>query len=308
MRIAVMGAGGLGGTVGALLAKSGHDVSLIARGKHLEAIRRGGLHLTGAVDEITVSVAATDNPAEVGPVDLVIFAVKTYHNKHAIPAIKPLVAASTAVLTFQNGVESAQQISAEVGRGHVLPGVYWTPAHIQSPGVIRVISHPSAEFGTPDGGETAQTDEIQQALRESGVKIQFWDDAPKMLWNKFVPFCSLAGVTSASRTRIKQLLTYPEGLNLFTDTIEEGRAVAQAKGVELPADIAAKMIENFQHFPDSYQPSMQTDFQLSRRTELDAINGAMARQGREVGVPTPINSFIYAVLLPHKDGESQPAD
>ena len=307
MRIAVMGAGGLGGTVGALLAKSGHDVSLIARGEHLEAIRSGGLRLTGALGEITVNVAATDNPADVGPVDLVIFAVKTYHNEQAIPAIKPLVGDSTAVLTFQNGVESAQQISAGVGRGHVLPGVYWTPAHIQSPGVIRVVSDPSAEFGNPDGGETAQTIEIQQALQKSGVKAEFWADPNKMLWNKFVPFCSLAGVTSASRTRIKRLLTYKEGLGLFTDTIEEGRAVAQAKGVHLPADIAQKMIENFENFPDSYQPSMQTDFQLGRRTELDAINGAMARQGREASVPTPINSFIYAVLQPHKDGESQPA-
>ncbi len=308
MKIAVMGAGGLGGTVGGLLAKSGHDVSLIARGDHLEAIRSGGLRLTGAVGEHTVNVAATDNPADIGLVDLVIFSVKTYHNKHAIPAIRPLVGSSTTVVTFQNGVESTQQICEGVGRGLVLPGVYWTPAHIETPGVIRVISQPSAEFGNPKFGETPQTLRIQKTLLDSGVKAEFWADANKMLWNKFVPFCSLAGVTSASRTRIKRLLTFKESRALFTDAIEEGRAVAQAKGVDLPADIAQKMIENFENFPDSYQPSMQTDFQLGRRTELDAINGAMARQGQEVGVPTPINSFIYAVLRSHKDGEAPPGD
>lgn len=302
MRIAVMGAGGLGGTLGALLAKSGHDVSLVARGDHLDSIRSYGLKLTGATGEFTANVTATENPSEIGPVDLVIFSVKTYHNKQAIPAMRPLVGNTTAVLTFQNGVESAREISSVIDRGLVLPGVYWTPGHIQSPGIVRVVSQPSAAFGNPDGGETPQTNEILLALQESGVTIEFSPDAIKMLWNKFVPFCSLAGVTSASRTRIKRLLTYSEGHDLFSDTIEEGRAVALAKGVDLPSNIAETMIENFENFPDNYQPSMQTDFQLGNRTELDAINGAMVRQGRSVGVPTPINLFIYTVLMPHKDG------
>lgn len=308
MRIAVMGAGGIGGTLGALLTKSGHDVSLIARGEHLEAIRKGGLRLTGAAGEFTVDVAATDNPADVGPVDLVLFTVKTYHNKQVIPAIRPLVGDATAVLTFQNGVESAKEIRSVVERGLVLPGVYWTPAHIQSPGVIAVVSQPSAEFGnSADGGETPQTQEIQRALDDSGVKVAYWDDTTKMLWNKFVPFCALAGSTSASRTRIKRLLTFGEGHDLFSAIIEEGRAVARAEGVDIAADIADKMMASFENFPDDYQPSMQTDFQLGRQTELEAINGAIVRLGREAGVPTPVNSFVYAVLLPHKDGEPQPA-
>ncbi len=302
MRIVVMGAGGLGGTVGALLAKSGHDVSLIVRGAHLEAIRKSGLRLTGAAGEFSVKVTATDNPADIGPVELVLFAVKTYHNEQAIPAIRPMVDDATAVLTFQNGVESAKEIRSVVDRGFVLPGVYFTPAHIQSPGVVSVLSQPNAGFGNPDGGETPQIREIQQALQESGVKVEYWDDTTKMLWSKFVPFCALAGATSASRTRIKRLLTFDEGREMYSAIIEEGRAVARAEGVDVPAEIAARMMASFENLPDDYQPSMQTDFQLGRRTELEAINGAVVRLGREAGVPTPINSFVYAVLLPHKDG------
>ena len=306
MRVAIMGAGGLGGTLGALLSKSGHDVSLIARGPHLEAIRERGLRLTGAAGEFSVNVTATDNPSDVGPVDLVIFSVKTYHNEQAIPAIRPMVGDATAVLTFQNGVESAKEIRSLVERGLVLPGVYSTPAHIQSPGVISLLSQPNAGFGNPDGGETSQIKEIQKALQESGVNLDYWDDATKMLWSKFVPFCALAGSTSASRTRIKRLFTFKEGRDLFSAIIEEGRAVARAEGVDIPADVADKMTASFEKLPDDYQPSMQTDFQLGRQTELEAINGAIVRLGRDAGVPTPVNSFIYAVLLPNKDGEPQP--
>jgi 2-dehydropantoate 2-reductase len=306
MRIAVMGAGGLGATLGALLSKSGNDVSLIARGPHLEAIRERGLRLTGAAGEFSVDVTATDNPSNIGPVDLVIFSVKTYHNEQAIPAIRPMVGDATAVLTFQNGVESAKEIRSAVERGLVLPGVYFTPGHIQSPGVVAVVSQPSAGFGNSDGGQTHQTKEIQLALQESGVNVDYWDDATIMLWSKFVPFCALAGSTSASRTRIKRLFTFKEGHDLFSAIIEEGRAVARAEGVDVPADVADKMVASFENLPDDYQPSMQTDFQLGRQTELEAINGTIVRLGRAAGVPTPVNSFIYTVLLPHKDGEPQP--
>ena len=305
MRIAVMGAGGVGGTLGGLLAQAGHEVSIIARGAHLDAIRRNGLSLNGACGDLNVTVAATDDPSEIGPVDLVLFTVKTYHNAQAIPAIRPLVGPSTAVLTLQNGVESAQQITSVVGEGHVLPGAYWTPGHIESPGFISVVSQPSLNFGEVSERAGLPVSEILSALGEAGVKASVAVDPTLMLWDKFVPFCALAGVTSASRTRIKRLILFPEGRELFHSAIREGEAVARAKGVALEANLIERSESFFDNLPWDYQTSLHKDFDNGRPTEIDALNGAIVRLGREVGVPTPVHSFLYAVLRPLKDGAAE---
>ena len=302
MRIAVMGAGGVGGCLGALLARDGNDVTLIARGAHLDAIRSNGLRLLQDDAGFTVNVPATSDPREVGPVDLVVYTVKTYHNTAAIPAIRPLVGPNTAVLTLQNGVDCHVRLRESLGPGHALPGAYWTASSVQSPGVIASIGPtPRLSFGEERGRTSARAESIRRALRSAGVDAVLSPDPLQVIWTKFIVLCSLAGITSAARTRIREFINNQRGLDLFTAAMLEVDAVGRARGVNLPEGLVEGQVEFIQGFPD-FQNSMHADFENGRPTELDALNGAVVRMGREAGVPIPVNEFIYAVLLPLKDG------
>ncbi len=302
MRIAVMGAGGVGGCLGALLSRSGNDVSLIARGEHLRAIQANGLQLKQDDAEFTINVPATSDSAQIGPVDLVLYTVKTYHNSEAIPAVRPLVGQDTAVLTLQNGVECHLELAAELGPSHAMPGAYWTACSVQSPGVIACVGPaPRLSFGEESGGASPRAEAIRDALQAAGIEVDLSPDPLQVIWSKFVVLCSIAGVTSASRTRIREFIRYPEGLDLFTTVMREVDEVGRAKGVNLPEGLVERSVEFIRGFPD-FQNSMHADFENGRPTELEALNGAVVRMGREVGVPTPINESIYAVLLPLKDG------
>ena len=302
MRVAVMGAGGVGGCLGALLARAGNDVSLVARGEHLRAIQANGLRLKQDDAEFTVSLPATDRPADIGEVDLVLFTVKTYHNAVAIPAIGPLVGPGTGVLTLQNGVECHYQLAAELGPGHALPGAYWTASGVESPGVIGSVGPtPRLSFGEVNGGISQRSGAIRDALRSAGIDVELSTDPLQVMWSKFVVLCSIAGITSAARTRIKEFIQTPRGLELFTDAMREVDSVGRAMGVNLPEGIVERQVEFIKGFPD-FRNSMHADFENARPTELEALNGAVVRMGRETGVPTPVNELIYAVLLPLKDG------
>ena len=302
MRIAVMGAGGVGGCLGALLARDGNDVTLIARGAHLDAICSRGLLLKQDDDQFRVEVQATDDPAEVGLVDLVLFTVKTYHNTAAIPAIRPLVGPATTVLTLQNGVECHSRLAAELGPSHALPGAYWTASSVESPGVIASVGPtPRLSFGEENGGVKPRSEAVRDTLKSAGIDVELSADPLEVIWSKFVVLCSIAGITSVARTRIREFIQEPRGLELFTAVMREVDAVGRARSANLPKGLVERQVEFIKGFPD-FQNSMHSDFEDGRPTELDALNGAVERMGRESGVPTPLNSFIYAVLLPLKDG------
>ena len=302
MRIAVMGAGGVGGCLGALLARAGNDVSLVARGAHLEAVRSSGLRLQRESGAFTVEARATDDPREIGPVDLVLFSVKTYHNQDAVPLLHPLVGPDTAVLTLQNGVESHLQLAASLGQQHILPGAYWTASSLESPGVIACIGDaPRLSFGEQGGGIAQRAEAIRDVLQEAGIRAELSPDPLQIIWSKFVVLCSIAGITSAARTRIREFIGDPRGLDLFTSAMREVEAVGRAKGVNLPNDLVERSVEFIQDYPD-FQNSMHADFESGRRTELEALSGSVVRMGLETSVPTPVNRFIYAVLSPLKDG------
>ena len=304
MRIAVMGAGGVGGCLGALLARAGNDVTLIARGSHLEAFRAHGLRLRRERDEFVVHPSATDDPRAVGPVDLVLFTVKTYHNDQAIPALRPLVGPDTAVLTLQNGVESHLQLAGFLGSGHVLPGAYWSASSVESPGVVSCVAEsPSLSFGEEGDGITERAEAIRDVFQNAGINAVLSPDPLQVIWNKFVVLCSIAGITSAARTRIGEFIREPRGLDLFTAAMREIDSLGRKKGVNLPQGLVEQSVEFIKGYPD-FQNSMHADFEACRRTELEALNGAVVRMGVEEGVPTPVNQFIYAVLAPLKDGTS----
>ena len=301
MRIAVMGAGGVGGCLGGLLAKAGNDVSLIARGPHLEAIKENGLKLVRPDGEFVVQVNATDDPAEVGPVDLVLFTVKTFHNRHVITALKPLVGPDTAVITLQNGVESYEHLGAVLGSGNILPGSFWASAHISEPGMIVEDVPARISFGEVQDTENLRALEFRKAFRDAGIETEISPDPMKVLWEKFVVLSSLAGVTSAAQTKAKELLQFPDARKMFCDAMDEALAVGLAKGIELSEDLTQQSLKWIESLPE-FQISMHADYEASQPTELDALSGAVVRLGKQFGVPTPVHSFLYSVLLPHKDG------
>jgi len=301
MRIAIMGAGGVGGCLGGLLGKAGNDVWLIVRGEHLEAIRANGLKLIRPDTEFVVQVNATDNPAEVGPVDLVLFTVKTYQNRHVITTLKPLMGHETSVITLQNGVESHEQLGAVLGPSNILPGAYWASSHILSPGVIGEDVPAQISFGEIDDTDSLRSPDIRKVFRDAGIETEISLDPLRVLWEKFIVLSALAGITSAAQTRPKELLKYPDARTMFCNAMEESLAVGLAKGINLPDNLVQNSLKYIESLPD-FQNSMQGDYEAGRATELEALSGAVIRLGKQIGVKTPVHEFLYSVLLPHKDG------
>jgi len=301
MRIAIMGAGGVGGCLGGLLGKAGNDVWLIVRGEHLEAIRANGLKLVRPDTEFVVQVNATDNPAEVGPVDLVLFTVKTYQNRHVITTLKPLMGHETSVITLQNGVESHEQLGAVLGPSNILPGAYWASSHILSPGVIGEDVPAQISFGEIDDTDSLRSPDIRKVFRDAGIKAEISLDPLQVLWEKFIVLSALAGITSAAQTRPKELLKYPDARAMFCNAMEESLAVGLAKGINLPDNLVQDSLKYIESLPD-FQNSMHGDYEAGRATELEALSGAVIRLGKQIGVKTPVHEFLYSVLLPHKDG------
>lgn len=301
MRIAIMGAGGVGGCLGGLLGKAGNDVWLIVRGEHLEAIRANGLKLVRPDTEFVVQVNATDNPAEVGPVDLVLFTVKTYQNRHVITTLKPLMGHETSVITLQNGVESHEQLGAVLGPSNILPGAYWASSHILSPGVIGEDVPAQISFGEIDDTDSLRSPDIRKVFRDAGIETEISLDPLQVLWEKFIILSALAGITSAAQTRPKELLKYPDARTMFCNAMEESLAVGLAKGINLPDNLVQDSLKYIESLPD-FQNSMHGDYEAGRPTELEALSGAVIRLGKQIGVKTPVHEFLYSVLLPHKDG------
>ena len=301
MRIAIMGAGGVGGCLGGLLGKAGNDVWLIVRGEHLEAIRANGLKLIRPDTEFVVQVNATDNPVEVGPVDLVLFTVKTYQNRHVITTLKPLMGHETSVITLQNGVESHEQLGAVLGPSNILPGAYWASSHILSPGVIGEDVPAQISFGEIDDTDSLRSPDIRKVFRDAGIKAEISLDPLQVLWEKFIVLSALAGITSAAQTRPKELLKYPDARAMFCNAMEESLAVGLAKGINLPDNLVQDSLKYIESLPD-FQNSMHGDYEAGRATELEALSGAVIRLGKQIGVKTPVHEFLYSVLLPHKDG------
>jgi 2-dehydropantoate 2-reductase len=316
MRIAVMGTGGVGGYFGGMLARAGHDVTFIARGPHLAAIRHNGLRVETVHGTFTIEPGlpiaarvepglptaaplATDNPGKVGPVDLVLFCVKTYHTQEAGQAIAPLIGKDTLILSLQNGVDNEEKLAAIYGWDHVLGGVCYIASTITAPGVITQVSGPrSIIFGEMDGSITPRAQRVQQALVQAGIDTTLSDNVQKALWTKFLFICALSGVASVARATLGEMIAVPETCELLRDTMAEVEAVARARGVELEAGIVDRMMRTAEGFAPESKPSMLVDVEKGNRLEIDALNGAVARLGAELGVATPANRFIYAALKP----------
>ncbi len=287
MRIAIFGSGGVGGYFGARLHQSGEDVAFIARGKHLEAMRSAGLRITSHKGDAALpSVTATDDPSSMGPVDVVLVAVKTWQLAEAIDGIKSLMGDGTFVVPALNGVEAA------IGLCRII-------AHIEGPGHVRHVgAEPTLVFGERDNAKSERAIRFRDVLERSGVGAEVPDDIEAALWHKFMFVVSTGGVGAVTRAPIGTIRTVPETRALLEGAMREIEAVARARGVRLPDDIVPKSLAFLDTLPAEGRASLSRDLAEGRRSELDAWNGAVVRLGKEVGVPTPIHAMAYASLLP----------
>ena len=301
LRVAVMGAGAVGGYLGGILARAGHSVALIDRGAHLRAIQSNGLRVQAENSDFIVRVPATDNPAEIGPVDLVVHAVKTYHNPEAIPMMRPLVNEGTTVLTIQNGVDSWEQLNAGLGHSHVLPGAIYIETRVEAPGVVRRQGNVyRLVLGEADGPVTPPTKAIAQAFQAASLPTEVATDIHKVLWTKWLFIATLAGVTTAAHAGIAEVLAVPASRELVIQVMREIEAVGRKRGIDLDKDVVDKTLRYMENEARSLKASMQTDMEAGRPMELEALTGTVVRLGRESGVPTLANDTIYRLLKPHE--------
>ncbi len=300
MKIAVMGTGGVGGYYGALLAKQGHEVTFVARGAHLKAIQENGLQIKSIFGDFQVKPAkATDNPAQIEPVDLIMFCAKTYDTDDAVQKIKPIVGKETTVLSLQNGVDAVERIGNVLGVEHIVAGATWISSALEAPGVIKQVSDfRRVVIGELDGRTTPRAQAIYEAFKQTGVTIELSENILKILWTKFVFISSASGFGSLTRLPMAEFRTIPETRALITSLMREVEAVARAQGVALDANVVEQALGFMDNAAPHIKASMQLDVESGHRTEIESMIGVIGRKGRQRGVPTPVADMIYAALLP----------
>jgi len=304
IRIAVVGAGGVGGYFGGRLAAAGHEVTFVARGDHLAALRRDGLAVESVAGDFTVSpVRATDDTAEVGEVDYVLLGVKTWQLEPAIASLKPLVGPQTAVVTTQNGVEAPHQVAATVGQEAVLPGAVEVIAFLDGPGRVRQIGGGGKlTFAEWDSRPTDRVERLRTALQESGLIASVATDIWAALWSKFLALGSVGAIATLANAPYGVLRSRPGTRQLILDSIAEIQQVATASGINLPADAVDTTMAFMDSLPENGTTSLQRDINAGRPSELEAWTGAVVRLGRQSGTPTPLNDVLYELASARSNG------
>jgi 2-dehydropantoate 2-reductase len=300
MNIIVMGTGGTGGYYGGLLAQTGHDVTFIARGGNLAAIRRSGLQVQSLHGDFTVSPAnATDDPSRLDPPDLILFCTKTYSTDEAAQQIKPIVGRATTVLSLQNGIDAAERIGSVVGMEHMVGGTTYISSTVAGPGVIKQVSDfRRVVVGELDGRRTPRIEAIYQVLQDTGITAELSDNILKALWTKFVFISSASSFGSLTRLPMAQYRAVPETRQQIIRLMREVESVARSQGATLDPDAVEKSLGVMDNAGPQIKASMQLDVESGHRTELESMIGAISRKGRQGGVETPLADTLYALLLP----------
>jgi 2-dehydropantoate 2-reductase len=299
MKIAVVGAGGVGGYFGGKLAVAGNDVTFIARGEHLKAIRENGLKVISVSGDFAVPRAqATDDMSSIGIVDIVILGVKAWQVKEAAEQIKGIVGDRTTVLPLQNGVLAAKELAEILGAKNVLGGLCRIISRIESPGVIRHAGlEPFIAFGELDNRRTERALQIKELFDAAGIASRIADDIEEELWNKFMAICvsGLLAVTRSTYGRVREL---EETRTMMVDLLNEVYAVASRSGRALDENIVEKTLALIDSYPYESTSSLTRDVMQGRSSEIEYQNGAVVRMGRQYGVDVPVNRFIYYCILP----------
>jgi 2-dehydropantoate 2-reductase len=304
MRIAVMGAGGLGGYFGARLCLGGRaEVHFVARGAHLQALRAQGLRIEGPEPMFVPRVSATDDPAAIGPVDIVLFCVKLWDTEAAIEQIRPLVGGHTAVLSFQNGVVKDLPLRAAFGEARVMGGVGYIAATVDRPGVIRQTGPMQRlVFGEFDGSRSARARALLEACVAGGIAAELSTDILREIWQKFVFLAGLSGTTTTIRSPIGPIREHPQTRAFLHDVMHEVVAVGRALGVDLPEDYAAVRLAFADQVSPAMTSSMHHDLERGNRLEVRWLAAAVVELGAGAGVPTPLNRAISDILALHAGG------
>ena len=300
MKILIMGTGGVGGYYGGLLALQGNDVTFIARGAHLDAIRKEGLKVKSVHGDFTIFPArASQDPGEFGEFDLILFCVKTYNTDEAAQAIRPAVDPQTVVLSLQNGIDAGERIGKVIGSEHVIGGVTWLSSAVEAPGIIRQISlFRRIVLGELTGGWSKRIESIVEAFKITGITVEASEDIQKVLWTKLVFISAVSSIGSLTRLPMGDYRSIPETRSLLENMMKEVETVARANGVNLDEDVIVRWLEFIDTSAAHIKPSMQLDIEAGHRTELESMIGVVCRKGRELGIPTPAADFVYASLLP----------
>ena len=304
MKIAVMGAGALGCYFGGRIAEAGGDIAFVARGAHLDSLRNDGLRIESALGNVHLpDVHATDNPGDVGPVDLVLFLVKLYDTEQAAEAMAPMLGPDTSVLTFQNGVNSARRIGAVAGADRVINGIALIPADIRAPGIVRHTG-PFARlvFGEIDGTESARCAAILSAFNAAGIDATLAPDIAVKIWEKFIMLSALSAITALTRLPIGAILADPHCAELFCAAIDETLSVGRAECPELAEDAGERAMEMVRGLPYDVRASTLDDLERGKRLELTDLSGEVVRLGKVHDIATPTHSVVLKALHPFKDG------
>ena len=304
MRIAIMGAGAVGGYFGGLLSRAGHAVTFIARGAHLVAMRERGLLLETPKGLLAVDRARfVEHPFEVGACDVVLFAVKAYDIEGAAAQLKPLVDGGACVVSVLNGVDHQDRIASVLGPGSVLGGLAMVSGVIADPGHIRYTSDMSGlRFGEADGSMSVRATAFRDACEGAGFSAEVVSDIRAAQWAKFVGLATNAALTSLFRLPAGYIYHDPDIIPMATRAFGEVAAVARAEGVELPADIVARTLALHQSFPKTMYASMYHDLAKGRPLELDSFSGHIVRRGQTLGVLTPVHEMAWLALKPYLHG------
>ncbi|HQZ40901.1 MAG TPA: 2-dehydropantoate 2-reductase [Vicinamibacterales bacterium] len=302
MRIAIFGTGAVGGYFGGRLAGAGEEVAFIARGMHLATLQQQGLRITSPKGDAHLHVTATNDPARIGPVDVVLFTVKLYDVDSAAAGLAPLIGPGTVVITLQNGVEAVEMVSRHVGASHVAGGVAYVVAVVDEPGHITHTTADRLVFGEPDGRLSPRLAAFQEAGRRAGFVADLSPHIDVDLWVKFVRLGTWSGMTAVTRSPMGVIGRYPDLLHMMDGALAEAMAVGRARGIAFPADLVEGTKQMVRDFPYESKSSLLVDLEQGRRLELPWLSGAIVRLGLENNVPTPTHTFINAVLLPYQNG------
>lgn len=291
-----MGAGAVGGYFGALLTRGGLDVTLIARGRHLDAIKAHGLQIKSFRDDFTVPARAVGDPKEVGPVDLILICVKSYDTESAARQCLPIIQKGTTLLSLQNGVDNEEKIAAIVGEEKVLGGVAYIGAGVSEPGVIVHTAEGRIAFGEMQGGISARVNRLEQTFREAGLPAAVSSNIQAVLWGKLCWNATFNALNALVGGEVRPLVERPEARELARNVMEEVRGVAAAHGIYLPEDLVDKLLHWTATVAAGMKTSTRQDLEAGRPLEAEALNGVVVRKGKTAGISTPYNFALYALL------------
>jgi 2-dehydropantoate 2-reductase len=304
MKIATMATGGIGGFLAVRLANAGHDVAAIARGEHLAAIKENGLTLEAFDGTVTARPwKATDDPAEVGPVDAIIFGIKANGLDSAAEACRPMLGAETIVVPFLNGVEAAERLAAILPPENIGNGVAYISTTITAPGVIKQTGDFNTfVFAERDSTASPRVQALRDAINEAGSNAPPTRDIERELWKKFVLFAAVSGITAAARCTMGDIVGNEALGEVFRAAVAEAAALGKARGINLPETIADDTWATVQQMPPMMRASTAIDLEKGRPLEVDWLSGAVDRLSRAAGLDAPVNRILHALLLPHRDG------